>query len=65
VYYKKIDVTSTAQMEQIAAGEPALFAYRNMTLLMGCSQNCEVVFNADPEVKPKTFGLTIESPAKQ
>ena len=47
-------------MEQVAAGEPALFQYRNMTMLMNCSQNCEVIFTTEPEVTPKIFGLTIE-----
>ena len=60
VQYNKTDVTPVAQMEQVAAGEPALFQYRNMTMLMNCSQNCEVIFTADPDVTPKTFGLSIE-----
>jgi hypothetical protein len=60
IQYNKTDVTPVAEMEQVAAGEPALFLYRNMTMLMNCSRNCEVVFTADPEVTPKTFGLSIE-----
>jgi hypothetical protein len=60
VQYNKTDITPVAEMEQVAAGEPALFMYRNMTMLMNCSQNCEVVLTADPEVSPKTFGLSIE-----
>ena len=60
VQYNKPDVTPVAQMEQVAAGEPTLFAYRNMTMLMNCSRNCEVIFTADPEVTPKVFGLTID-----
>jgi len=60
IQYNKTDLTPVAEMEQVAAGEPALFLYRNMTMLMNCSRNCEVVFTADPEVTPKTFGLSIE-----
>ncbi len=60
VQYNKTEVTPVAEMEQIAAGEPALFQYRNMTMLMNCSQNCEVVFTADPEVTPKIFGLSVD-----
>jgi len=60
VQYNKTDVTPVAQMEQVAAGEPALFQYRNMTMLMNCSRNCEVVFTADPEVTPKIFGLSVD-----
>ncbi|MBM4400766.1 MAG: hypothetical protein FJ045_02320, partial [Crenarchaeota archaeon] len=42
VQYNKTAVTPVAQMEQVAAGEPVLFQYRNMTMLMNCSRNCEV-----------------------
>src|SRR4030067_3402440 len=50
VQYNKTDTTPVAEMEQVKAAEPALFCYRNITMLMNCSQNCEVVFTADPEV---------------
>jgi len=60
VQYNKTDITPVAEMEQVAAGEPALFQYRNMTMLMNCSQNCDVIFTADPEVTPKILQLSIE-----
>jgi hypothetical protein len=60
VQYNKTEVTPVAQMEQVAAGEPALFQYRNMTMLMNCSRNCDVIFTADPDVNPKIFGLSID-----
>ena len=47
-------------MEQVAAGEPALFQYKNMTMLMNCSRNCDFVVTVDPTVKPQLFGLSIE-----
>ena len=60
VQYNKTDTTPVAEMEQVKAGEPALFCYRNMTVLMNCSQNCSVVFTADPEVTPKILGLSVD-----
>ena len=60
VQYNKTSVTPVAQMEQVKAGEPALFCYRNMTMLMNCSQNCDLVITVDPEVKPQLFGLSID-----
>jgi hypothetical protein len=60
VQYNKTEITPIAQMEQVAAEEPALFQYRNMTMLMNCSQNCEMIFTANPDVTPKTFGLSID-----
>ena len=60
IQYNKTEITPVAQMEQVAAGEPALFQYRNMTMLINCSQNCEVIFTADQEVMPKILGLSID-----
>jgi hypothetical protein len=60
VQYNKTDVTPAAQMEQVQAGEPALFQYRNMTMLMNCTRNCSLVVTVDPTVKPQLFGLSIE-----
>ena len=60
VQYNKSDVTPVAQMEQVQAEEPALFQYRNMTMLMNCTQNCSLVVTADPEVTPKIFGFSID-----
>lgn len=47
-------------MEQVAAGEPTLFQYRNMTMLMNCTRNCDLVVTVDPTVKPQLFGLSID-----
>jgi hypothetical protein len=60
VQYNKTDMTPVAQMEQVQAGEPALFQYRNMTMLMNCTRNCSLVVTVDPTVKPQLFGLSIE-----
>jgi hypothetical protein len=60
VQYNKTDVTPVAQMEQVKAGEPALFCYRNITMLMNCTRNCDLVFTADPAVTPKIFGFSID-----
>jgi hypothetical protein len=60
VQYNKTDVTPVAEMEQVKAGEPSLFCYRNTTMLMNCTRNCDIVFTADPEVSPKIFGFSID-----
>jgi hypothetical protein len=58
--YNKTDVTPVAEMEQVMAGEPTLFCYRNTTMLMNCTRNCDIVFTADPAVTPKLFWLSID-----
>ena len=60
VQYNKTDAPPVGSIEQIQAGEPALFQCKNMTMLMNCTKNCQVVFTADPEVTPKLLGLSIE-----
>ena len=60
VQYNKTDVTPVAQMEQVMAGEPALYCYRNITMLMNCTRNCELVVTVDPTVKPKLLGLSVD-----
>jgi len=60
VQYNKTDVTPVAEMEQVKAEEPALFQYRNMTMLMNCTRNCDLVVTVDPIVTPKIFGFSID-----
>jgi hypothetical protein len=60
VQYNKTDITPVAQIEQVLAGEPALFYYRNTTMLMNCTRNCDIVFTADLKVTPKIFGFSID-----
>ena len=59
VQYNKTDITPVAQMEQVKAGEQALFCYRNTTMLMNCTRNCDLVVTVDPTVKPQIFGFSI------
>jgi len=60
VQYNKTDTTPVAEMAQVSAGESALFQYRNMTMLMNCSKNIDVIFNSDPKVTPKILGLSVD-----
>ena len=58
--YNKTDIIPKNQMEQVKAGEPTIFRYRNMTMLMNCTGNCNVMFSGDSEVTPKILGISIE-----
>jgi len=60
VQYNKTDTTPIGDMTQVKAGEPALFRYRNMTMLMNCTRNCSVVFTLDPYITPKILGLSVD-----
>jgi hypothetical protein len=58
--YNKTEITPSCEMEQVMAGEPALFQYRNATMLMNCTRNCELNVTVDPAVKPKILALSVE-----
>jgi hypothetical protein len=58
--YNQTETTPVCQMEQVKAGEPALFCYRNATILMNCTRNCELNVTVDPTVKPKILALSVE-----
>lgn len=58
--YNKTNVTPKNQTEQVRAREQTMFQYRNMTMVMNCTQNCTVTFTTDEEVTPKLFGLTVD-----
>jgi hypothetical protein len=58
--YNRTDVTPKGEMEQVRAREQTMFQYRNMTMLVNCTQNCTVSFTADEELTPNMFGLSVD-----
>jgi hypothetical protein len=60
IIYNKTDITPKNQLEQVRAGEPTVFRYRNMTMLMNCTGNCNVILSSEMDTTPKILGLSIE-----
>ena len=60
VQYNRTDTTPIRQMEQVRAMETYAFNYRNLTLVLNCTRNCEFNVTADPTLKPKVLSLSIE-----
>lgn len=58
--YNRTDTTPDGQMEQVRAMETHVFNYRNLTLALNCTQNCELKITSDPNLTPKTLSLTVE-----
>ena len=58
--YNKPDITPKGETYQVRAQEQTLFEYRNMSMVMNCTQNCDVTFSADQEVTPKILGLNVD-----
>ena len=60
VQYNKTDISPIAQKEQVQAGEPALFAYQNITMFFNSTMNCNLVITAEATANPKIFALTVD-----
>ena len=58
--YNKPDDTPKGETYQVRAQEQTVFEYRNMTMVMNCTQNCDVTLSADQEVTPKILGLNVD-----
>lgn len=60
VQYNKTDVVPVAETEKVLSGEPALFAYQNMTMLFNSTMNCNLVITSEPSANQKIFALTLD-----
>jgi hypothetical protein len=58
--YNRTDVTPNRQREQILGNNTYVFAYRNVTLMMTCSQNTEMNITIDPLVRTRYLALVME-----
>jgi hypothetical protein len=58
--YNRTDITPFGQMEQVMAMENYAFNYRNLTLTLNCTRNCELNVTVDPSLKPKMLSLSLE-----
>ena len=60
VQYNKTDVAPVAQAEKVLAGEPALFAYQNTTMLFNSTMKCDLVITAEATANQKIFALSVD-----
>jgi hypothetical protein len=58
--YNRTDITPSGYMESIQAMEMNVFFYRNVTLMMNCTMNCEMNVTIDPEVQNRIVSVNIE-----
>jgi hypothetical protein len=55
------NITPRSQLEQIKAMTTYVFAYRNVTLMLNCTRNCDLNVTVDAAVKPRILSLSIET----
>ena len=58
--FNRTDVTPSGYMESIQAMETNVFFYRNFTLMMNCTENCELNLTLDPQVKNRLLSISVE-----
>jgi hypothetical protein len=58
--YNRTELTPSGHMESIQAMEMNVFFYRNFTLMMNCTQNCELNMTLDPQIRNKLVSITLE-----
>ncbi|MCW4015675.1 MAG: hypothetical protein NWF06_04835 [Candidatus Bathyarchaeota archaeon] len=58
--YNRTDITPVGRMESLQAMETGVFFYRNMTLMMNCTQNCEMNITIDEEVQNRVVSVSVD-----
>ena len=58
--YNRTDITPSGYLESVQAMESNVYFYRNFTLMMNCTQNCELEMTLDPQVRNQLFSITVE-----
>ena len=53
-------ITPSGDMEAIQAMETNVFLYRNFTLMMDSTRNCELTMTLDPQVRNRLLTLSVE-----
>jgi len=58
--YNRTDTTPSGYVETVQAMEMNAFFYRNVTLMMNCTRNCEMNVTVDPQVRNRIVSVTVE-----
>ena len=59
IQVNKTDVTPYQLREQMIAGNTYVFAYRNVTMMMNCSQNSEMDITISNQVRTRTLAMNM------
>jgi len=58
--YNRSDMTPTGKMETVNAMNVSVFAYKNVTLMMNTTQNCEMNVTIAPQVTNKLVSINVD-----
>ena len=60
IQYNRTDITPSGHMDSLLAMEMNVFFYQNFTLVMNCTQNCELNMTLDPQIRNKLFSISVQ-----
>ena len=60
IQFNRTDITPSGCMETVQAMEINAFFYRNFTLIMNCTRNCEMNVTLDPQVRNRIVSVSVE-----
>jgi len=58
--YNRSDMTPTGKMETVQAMNVSVFVYKNVTLMMNTTQNCQMNVTIDPQVTNKVVSVNVD-----
>jgi hypothetical protein len=58
-HYDRSDITPNQQMEQLVGNNTYVFAYRNVTMMMNCSQTTVMNLTVGAQVRTRTFAVNM------
>ncbi|MFA5364482.1 MAG: hypothetical protein WC325_04795 [Candidatus Bathyarchaeia archaeon] len=58
--YNRTDITPQGYMETVQAMNMNVFFYKNVTLVMNCTQNCEMNVTINQQVQNRIVGVNVE-----
>jgi len=58
--FNRTDTTPSGYMESIQEMEMNVFFYRDFTLMMNCTKNCELNMTLDPQVRNRLLSISVE-----
>ena len=58
--YNRSDMTPTGKIEQVKAMNVSVFIYKNVTMMMNITQNCEMNVTIDPQVTNKVVAINVD-----
>ncbi len=60
VQFNRTDITPSGYLESLQAMETIVCFYKNFTLMMNCTENCELNLTLDPQVRNRIISVSVD-----